>query len=84
MGGGEGDARLHAGRVAESRMNTGVKTLRGRFSRPLSLLPVMAYFFFEVFFAAFFAGFLAAFFVAMCSILPFRCLHRSLQHKCCS
>ena len=40
-----------------------------------------SYFFFEDFLAAFFAPFLAAFFVAMFSILPFRCLHRSLQHE---
>jgi predicted PurR-regulated permease PerM len=51
---------------------------------PPIVLPLMAYFFFAAFFAAFFAGFFAAFFVAMVSILPFRCLHRSLQHKCCS
>jgi hypothetical protein len=61
------------------------KKLRGRFSRPLRVLPLwMAYFFFAAFFAGFFAAFFAAFFVAIFSILPFRCLHRSLQHKCCS
>jgi membrane associated rhomboid family serine protease len=40
-----------------------------------------SYFFFEVFLAAFLVAFFAAFFAAMVSILPFRCLHRSLQHK---
>jgi len=44
-------------------------------------LPMTSYFFFEVFLAAFFVAFFAAFFAAMVSILPFRCLHRSLQHE---
>jgi hypothetical protein len=85
MGGGGWQAvdggRQEIPKGAETRMNTGLKRLRGRSSRPLSLLPVMAYFFFAAFFAAFFAGFFAAFFVAILSILPFRCLHRSLQHE---
>jgi hypothetical protein len=57
------------------------KASGGRLSRPPEVLPMSSYFFFEDFLAAFFAPFLAAFFVAMFSILPFRCQHRSLQHK---
>jgi hypothetical protein len=58
------------------------KHLGGRFGRPPSVLPVvlLAYFFFAAFLAAFFAGFLAtAFLVAIVSILPLSCRHRTCK-----
>jgi hypothetical protein len=68
-------------------MNTGDSvlrptTLRGTLARPPIVLPVAlpGYFFFAAFLAAFFAGFFAtAFLVAIVSILPLSCRHRTCK-----
>jgi hypothetical protein len=73
--------RTQSARNAHLPKNSAQKTLGGRFRVPPKCCRKPRYFFFEVFLAAFFALFLAAFFAAMLVILPFRCLHRSLQHK---